>query len=96
MFAIAIAPLLFTPGAPRFLLECTNNWTGYYLAISATINAVFRFAIWESGYHERVELYALSSMAKEQLDSLLKRTEGVPKSYNTATELPPLYPPLLE
>ncbi|KAL9105720.1 MAG: hypothetical protein Q9227_009160 [Pyrenula ochraceoflavens] len=98
MFAVAILPLLFTIGVPRFLLRCQSSWTGYYLAISATVNALFRLAMWESGYHERVKIYALSDVAKKSLDALLKRTEGdgCTKVANTETELPPLYGPLLE
>ena len=98
MFAVAVAPLLFTFGAPRSLLDCQNTWTGYYLAISATGNAVFRLAMWESGYHETVKIYDLSRLATQQLDGILKRTEreGCTKYANTAIQLPPLYPPLLE
>ena len=98
MFAIAIAPLLFTLGAPRFLLDCNDLWTAYYLAVSAGVNAVIRLLMWESGYHERVKVYALSQSARRALTALVDRTEGsdFPRSTNTSVELPPLYPPLLE
>ena len=104
MFGLAVAPLLTTLGAPRFIFSCYSNWTGWYLGVSASVNAVLRLLMWESGYHERLKIYALSRSARRDLEVLIKRTSPSmedavknPKSnLTTANQLPPLYPPYLE
>ncbi|RDW63316.1 hypothetical protein BP6252_10861 [Coleophoma cylindrospora] len=97
MFVLAIAPLLVDVGAPRFLFACNANWTGRYLGISAAANAVFRFVMWEMGYHERVKVYALSKYAREKLESIVDSAENKDArlDHSVENELPPLLPPLL-
>ena len=72
------------------------------MIVSAGISALFRLAMWETGAHERVKIYALSSQSISSLRQLIHDSKaytlGSEEGYllnTTETQLPPLHPALL-
>lgn len=116
IFYWLIEPLLRSAGIPMFIFACPNSslgwdWTGLYLAVSALVSAVARFAMWQLCDHEvvrskyklvrhlwvftkqcanRERSLHLSDAAQKALDTM--KSPSLP---TTATQLPPLYPPLI-
>ncbi|KAF1997733.1 hypothetical protein P154DRAFT_605196 [Amniculicola lignicola CBS 123094] len=91
IFGIAIEPLLRAAGIPKSIYACSGvNWTGIYLFVSAATNALLRLALWQLCDHEVVNIRHLSESAKTALEAIKK-----PGMQTTATQLPPLYPPVI-
>jgi hypothetical protein len=83
-----------------FLLTCDTWSSAVWLAVAAVISAIFRFAMWEFGSHERAKMYALSSGSVEEFRKLADKeiihdANGY-RLNSTETEIPPLYHPLAE
>lgn len=48
-----------------------KSWTGFYLAVTASANALFRFFMWEIGNHERVlGIISLRFTSKDNANSI--------------------------
>ncbi|KAK2762617.1 hypothetical protein FQN54_000790 [Arachnomyces sp. PD_36] len=96
MFVIVIGPLFLSPGVPKFILGCTSDyffeWTSLYLGVSAVVNSLFRYIMWEMSNHERIKVYSLSDSAKAHLSSIVA---GTAVGETTATHIPPLLPPTI-
>lgn len=100
LFLLAIGPLFLSYGTPLLLFDCGNHWTSIWLLIAAAISATFRFAMWEKGVHERVSAFALSDLTILHFRNFIRERpyhHHFTGKYleNTKTDLPPLYPPLL-
>ncbi|KAK5951604.1 hypothetical protein OHC33_007282 [Knufia fluminis] len=99
LFLLCIGPLFLSYGTPLLLFDCRTYITSIWLLLAAVISALFRFTMWEKGVHERVKLYALSDLALSNFklfaNSSLQYSHDGSKFAHTESELPPLYPPLL-
>ena len=102
LFLFTIGPLFVGFGTPLLIFDCHNYWTSLWLIVSAGISALFRLAMWETGAHERVKIFALSNKSITSLRDLVKvsnaYTIGSDDEYllnTTETQLPPLHSALL-